>query len=52
MTEAYRRLFSYLRPFRGGGWNDEPRNLRSAVRLRNDSDDWNIFIGFRLARTR
>ncbi len=37
---------------RGGSWNDIPRHLRSANRLRYLPGDWNYnVIGFRVART-
>lgn len=35
---------------RGGSWNDEPRNVRSADRHRNDPDFRDYFLGFRLVR--
>jgi formylglycine-generating enzyme required for sulfatase activity len=35
---------------RGGGWNNNPRNLRSANRNRNNPDEANNNVGFRLAR--
>ncbi|MCB1794324.1 MAG: formylglycine-generating enzyme family protein, partial [Candidatus Competibacteraceae bacterium] len=35
---------------RGGSWNDEPRNVRSAERHRNDPDFRDYFLGFRLVR--
>jgi hypothetical protein len=36
---------------RGGSWNNEPRNLRSANRNRNSSGNRNNNNGFRVART-
>jgi len=36
---------------RGGSWNNNPRNRRSAYRNRNDTDNRNNNIGFRVART-
>ncbi|MDX1654598.1 MAG: hypothetical protein R3310_05255 [Candidatus Competibacteraceae bacterium] len=36
---------------RGGGWNNNPENLRSANRNRNAPDEANNNQGFRLART-
>lgn len=36
---------------RGGSWNHLPRNLRSANRNRNEPDNRNNNLGFRLART-
>lgn len=38
------------RVVRGGSWLDLPQNLRSALRLRNDSDEAYILLGFRIAR--
>ena len=35
---------------RGGGWLDQPANLRASFRLGNSPDDDNIDVGFRLAR--
>ncbi|NMQ18666.1 formylglycine-generating enzyme family protein [Candidatus Competibacter phosphatis] len=35
---------------RGGSWNDEPRNVRSAERHRSDPDFRDYFLGFRLVR--
>ncbi|MCB1852095.1 MAG: SUMF1/EgtB/PvdO family nonheme iron enzyme [Gammaproteobacteria bacterium] len=34
---------------RGGSWNNEPQNVRSANRNRNTPDNRNNNIGFRLA---
>ena len=39
------------RVFRGGSWDDEPRNLRSANRIRDSAGNRNNSIGFRVART-
>jgi hypothetical protein len=39
------------RVVRGGAWNNNPRNLRSACRNRNTTDNRNNNQGFRLART-
>jgi formylglycine-generating enzyme required for sulfatase activity len=39
---------SALRVLRGGSWNDNPRDCRSAVRFRFDADDRNSDFGFRL----
>ncbi|KAB2875763.1 MAG: hypothetical protein F9K38_14375 [Pseudorhodoplanes sp.] len=36
---------------RGGSWNNNPRNLRSANRNRNTADNRNNNNGFRVART-
>lgn len=36
---------------RGGGWNNNGDNLRSANRNRNTTDDANNNLGFRLAST-
>lgn len=35
---------------RGGSWNDGPRNVRSAERLRNQPDFRDYFLGFRVVR--
>ena len=39
-----------LRVIRGGSWDDEPGNLRSSVRNRDNAGDRIYFIGFRLAQ--
>lgn len=39
------------RALRGGSWYDYPRDLRSAVRYRLDSDSRSDGVGFRLSRT-
>ena len=39
------------RVMRGGSWNDSPRNLRSASRLRNTTGYRSNSNGFRVART-
>jgi formylglycine-generating enzyme required for sulfatase activity len=39
------------RVLRGGSWNNNPQNLRSANRNRNQPDNRNNNIGFRLAST-
>ena len=39
------------RVLRGGSWNNNPRNLRSANRNRNDAENRNNNIGFRVAST-
>jgi len=39
------------RVLRGGSWNNNPRNLRSANRNRNTTDNRNNNNGFRVART-
>jgi hypothetical protein len=39
------------RVVRGGSWNNDPRNLRSAVRNRNEPDNRNDNLGFRPAST-
>ena len=36
---------------RGGSWNNKPRNLRSANRNRNTTENRNNNNGFRIART-
>jgi formylglycine-generating enzyme required for sulfatase activity len=40
-----------LRVLRGGSWNLNPGNLRSANRYWNATDDRNVSDGFRVART-
>ena len=40
-----------IRVLRGGGWHDEARDLRSAVRGRSPPDFRISFFGFRLVRT-
>ncbi|NIR90839.1 MAG: SUMF1/EgtB/PvdO family nonheme iron enzyme [Gammaproteobacteria bacterium] len=35
---------------RGGSWNNKPENLRSANRNRNNRDNRNNNVGFRLAQ--
>nr|WP_280142084.1 SUMF1/EgtB/PvdO family nonheme iron enzyme [Nitrosomonas aestuarii] len=37
---------------RGGSWNNNARNVRSANRNRNEPDNRNNHIGFRLALAR
>ena len=39
------------RVVRGGSWNNNPQNLRSANRNRNDTSNRNNNLGFRVART-
>ena len=39
------------RVVRGGSWNNNPDNLRSANRNRNNTDNRNNNLGFRVART-
>ena len=36
---------------RGGSWNNKPENLRSANRNRNNPDNRNNNLGFRLAQS-
>jgi len=36
---------------RGGSWNNQPRNVRSANRNRNKPDNRNNNVGFRLAQS-
>jgi len=36
---------------RGGSWNNKPENLRSANRNRNNADNRNNNLGFRLAQS-
>ncbi|WP_425332342.1 formylglycine-generating enzyme family protein [Rhodoblastus sphagnicola] len=38
------------RVLRGGSWNNNARNVRSAYRNRNDPEDRNDNVGFRCAR--
>ena len=45
LPERWRRVV------RGGSWNNEPENLRSANRNRNNADNRNNNIGFRLAQS-
>ncbi len=40
-----------VRVVRGGSWNNEPRNVRSANRNRNDATNRNNNVGFRVAST-
>ena len=42
-------LIDRRRVLRGGSWNNKPENLRSANRNRNNPDNRNNNIGFRLA---
>ena len=39
------------RVLRGGSWVAKPRNLRSAIRIRNSTGNRVNFLGFRIART-
>jgi hypothetical protein len=39
------------RVVRGGSWNNNPENLRSAIRNRNTTDNRNNNLGFRVGRT-
>ncbi|MEW6290943.1 MAG: SUMF1/EgtB/PvdO family nonheme iron enzyme [Thermodesulfobacteriota bacterium] len=39
------------RVVRGGSWNNKPRNVRSAVRNRNTTDNRNNNLGFRLVQS-
>jgi formylglycine-generating enzyme required for sulfatase activity len=41
----------YQRVLRGGSWNFLPDALRSANRIRFNSDEWNFYVGFRVGRT-
>ena len=45
---AWGRLVFGRRVLRGGSWNNNPDNLRSANRNRNNPDNRNNNIGFRL----
>lgn len=40
------------RVVRGGSWNNNGRNVRSAIRNRNEPDNRNNNLGFRLALAR
>ena len=40
------------RIIRGGSWNNNGRNVRSAIRNRNEPDNRNNNLGFRLALAR
>jgi formylglycine-generating enzyme required for sulfatase activity len=42
---------SCLRVLRGGSWDDDPWNLRSANRNWGDPAFRSILVGFRVART-
>lgn len=44
-------LWLIARVVRGGSWNNNPVNLRSANRNHNAPGDHNNNVGFRLART-
>jgi formylglycine-generating enzyme required for sulfatase activity len=39
------------RVVRGGSWFLDPDNLRSAARYGDLTDFWDLFLGFRVART-
>lgn len=39
------------RVVRGGSWNNNPRNVRTANRNRNNPDNRNNNNGFRIAKT-
>jgi formylglycine-generating enzyme required for sulfatase activity len=41
-----------LRLLRGGSWNNNPTNVRSANRNRNEPDNRNNNVGVRLVRGR
>ncbi|MBI5408246.1 MAG: SUMF1/EgtB/PvdO family nonheme iron enzyme [Nitrospirae bacterium] len=41
----------YNRVLRGGSWNNNPRNIRTANRNRNNPDNRNNNNGFRLLNT-
>ena len=47
---GFKLLQAYSRVLRGGAFNNEPRNLRSANRNRNNPENRNQNIGFRCAR--
>ena len=40
-----------LRVLRGGSWIDDPRNLRSAIRVGSNASSRSFIVGFRVART-
>ena len=41
---------AFLRVIRGGAWNDDPRNARSAARSANKTSYRDFLLGFRIAR--
>lgn len=45
------RTNSITRVYRGGAWSSYTGNYRSAIRYRNDSDNYHNALGFRLARS-
>ena len=48
---AWLRGTCSVRVLRGGAWDDNPRNLRAAYRVRNTTAFRNYDVGFRVART-
>lgn len=48
---AWQQADCRYRVVRGGSWNNKPRNVRSANRNRNEPDNRNNNIGFRLAQS-
>lgn len=49
ITVGDRSKAGVKRVVRGGSWNNNGRNVRSAIRNRNEPDDRNNNLGFRLA---
>ena len=49
MTSPQRTQQQAARPLRGGAFNNDADNLRAAYRNRNDADNRNDNIGFRVA---
>ncbi len=50
-TDGEGKQSSRDRVIRGGSWINDPRDLRSACRVRNEPDVRNDYLGFRVART-
>ncbi|WP_416676628.1 SUMF1/EgtB/PvdO family nonheme iron enzyme [Egbenema bharatensis] len=48
MFKAGKERGRHFRLLRGGSWNNNPRNCRSANRNRNNPDNRNNNIGFRV----
>ncbi len=48
---AWLTVDAWSRILRGGSWDDDPHDLRSACRERNSPDDRDFRNGFRVART-
>ena len=49
MSKGKRSIRDVKRVLRGGSWNNNGRNCRSAIRNHNDADNRNNNIGFRLS---